>query len=183
MTWEYLDTDPFQARFGIVHSYLRDKVWGKTIVDLNCGHNAPLVHYVPARKIRDGFSLYYGNDINLDDEISYGNGRVILERIEDEKVPERLEEILDRLDVLVLLGHATGNEQESDTALGVWGSLLVKWKPSILIHEAASSFVDLITKIEDMTRLLDYQIDQRLRLIIEPDDGFVRSRIFTFYRG
>jgi len=178
MTWEYLDTEPFQARFGIVHSYLRDKVWDKTIVDLNCGHAAPLVDYIPY-----GFSLFYANDINLDDEISYGNGRVILERIMDEKVPERLEEILDRLDVLVLLGHATGNEQESDMALGVWGSLLVKWKPSILIHEAASSFSDLIAKTEDMTRLLDYQIDLRMRLIIEPDDGFVRSRVFTFYRG
>lgn len=175
MAWEYLDSLPFQARFGIVGAFLRDRVWNSVIVDLNCGKRGCLKDY-----IRYGFSLYYGNDKNLEEQRDYGNGRVILEKLEDCYVPARLDELVDRIDILVILGHAIG-DLESSTSTETWKRLVETWTPQFLVHEAISDFCELTENIEKHAMDVKYDLECRMTLSIDSGE-FVRSRIFSFYR-
>lgn len=131
MTWEYLHTRAFDARCLLIAGYLHDKVAGKHIVDLDCGH-APLVKYLPRT-----YASYYANDTHQTPETG-----IEFEPITDVEAVERL---TDRpIDILIGMGYAQGHlykhELESPTMRESVLKLAENKHPQIIVLETVTRY-------------------------------------------
>jgi hypothetical protein len=107
----------------------------KQIVDINCGRNSHLKHFI------SGDCHYYGNDI---DAIEYNSDRKIVEKIDELSVIGRLEELGITPDVITYLGDGIGdinpNGLESENGRAIVVEAIIKYNPKIVVHEAVQKY-------------------------------------------
>ncbi len=137
-----------EERLERIGKYLKNKVKGKHIVDVNCG-SAPLLNYIPHT-----FKSYYGNDISP--ELFFPNGilksnrknarmvhgNILLEYGDDEFLVEKLKG--KKIDILLILGatvgHITPGHAESETQDVTLKRLVSIHKPKIIVLEIAQEY-------------------------------------------
>lgn len=140
MAWEYLLTKELDARAMVIAGYLANKITGKVILDLNCGH-APLLRYLPKT-----YARYYGND-TLAKRLPTCDGALFLPMTDEEMVTSDI----GRVDVLVVMGmggyEITKEKLESPTLTRSILALIEKHKPEIVILECIQEFECLADNI------------------------------------
>lgn len=179
MTWEYLDTDIFQARFGIIAAYLREYAKGATLVDLNCGKEAHLFDY-----LRDDLNQYVGNDINLRSGGRIGKHAFL--KYNDTEVLAALNYITDKVDIFCHLGWGAGIisrepvESQTDTISG--RAIVQEYMPQLVILESVEKYFQFLLK--EYSPLLEssgYELAHSLSLQIDNPDSFVNRRQCAFW--
>ncbi len=127
--WNYLNTKEFDGRLMLIAGYLANKIQGKVILDLNCGH-AHLLSYIPCT-----FQKYIANDIDRDVINALANrwGYTFLEQPDD-----AMPSLIAGVDILLSLGYAAKlNEHESQTLDETIKALVQKHRPEIVVLECA----------------------------------------------
>jgi hypothetical protein len=179
MTWEYLDEDIFQTRFGIVAAYLKGKTENKTILDLNCGKDFPILKYLST-----DFRQYIGNDIAIDVGL-VGNNDLLL-KMDDRHILEFLKDKVKEVDILLHLGcggHAiSGESVESATDTETGGEIIRNYKPEIFILESVEKyFHHVLGQYGHVLNEESYKITHTLRLVIDEKEDFINHRVFRFF--
>lgn len=178
--WEYLDEPAFQTRFGVVAAYLRGRTQNKVIVDLNCGHNAGLLRYLPS-PVR-----YIGNDVLIDPSVVLGPVSDWLLDIKDSKMLGWLKQNVGTVDIFLHLGYGgrdlSGEEAESATELDSGIAIVSHFKPELIILESVRKFMEYMRAQYENCIEDDYQIRDTIRLnIFTAGHDFVGEREFYFY--
>lgn len=167
MAWEYLDTEAFDIRFMVVAGYLRDKIKGKTILDLNCG-SARFRKYIP-----DTYRKYHMNDVR---DISFDmNLKQVYYWRSDEEMVDLMKN--KKIDILLYFGHGygerTGEKLESGTVLNSIRTLVFTHKPEYLVFEGNASYEDEYHSLFGLQLLLNkYKLLHR----IEINNLLIKSR-------
>lgn len=172
MAWEYLLEE--KTRATTIARWLNDNdlVKGKIIVELACGV-ASLV------KQLEGFSLYYGNDVSkeyIDIARNYYIDNSVFEIKESKDID------IDNVDILVLMGVSTDQEQQSIVKLI---SLANERKPEIIILEGARYFerkFGLFTIVTELLKSSGYELINKEYIEIESDFHNIRRRAIFYFK-
>lgn len=186
MTWEYLDKPEFQIRYEM--ALLLTGSYRANVVDLNCGHNAPLMDLLYDDKF--WAKSYYGNDILFKQPIEDSSFRKIVENVSDEKVNDRLKELdIHPIHELYFLGDGAGDYtkelDESSTAFASFVSIVRDHKPNKVVHESAIYLEEqhgILSHGYSFLLSRGYRRFNSVDLHIYPDIGFVSYRRFNYYR-
>jgi hypothetical protein len=177
MSWDYLDTDIFQTRFGIVAAYLKERAYGKTILDMNCGQNAQFLHH-----FKSGFKQYIGNDVLAEES---DEPYRFISPISDVYLLDFLKNMGVKIDIFLHLGAGMGKiagesvESMTETASGC--AIVDYYKPEIVILESIRRFAcQMGTDYEGTLIKNGYKLAHQLTLTIDKD-SYVSTRIFQFY--
>jgi hypothetical protein len=174
MAWEYLLTNQHDARAMLIAGYLAEKIAGKTIVDLDCGH-APLLKYLPKT-----FKRYYGND-TLKERLPTYPGALFLPITDEEFVNGDFESV----DVLVVMGmggyELTKEKLESSTLTASILSMTLKYKPEIVIIECIKEFEPVIDKY--IAPHISPFYTRRHSITISVSEGRIGTRVIHIYEA
>jgi len=174
MAWEYLLTDEHDARAMLIAGYLAEKIAGKTIIDLDCGH-APLLKYLPKT-----YKRYYGNDTLVERLPMYPNG--IFSSLSD---ADYVRGSFESVDVLVVMGmggyELTHEKLESSTLTTSILSLVLEYKPEILILESIKEF-ELITE-KTIFPHIDTLYTKKHDITISVSSGRIGTRVIKIYEA
>lgn len=174
MAWEYLLTDEHDARAMLIAGYLANKIVGKTIVDLDCGH-APLLKYLPQT-----YKRYYGNDV-LAERLPKYPGALFLPIPDAEFVQNDFESV----DVLVVMGmggyELTKEKLESSTLTASIIHMAQKYKPDILIIECIKEFESIIEKYVYPHIGSSYTLKHNITISVS--DERIGNRIIKIYEA
>ena len=128
--WDYLNTKEFDGRLMLIAGYLANKIQGKVILDLDCGH-ARLLKYIP-----HSFREYIGNDIDRDTIDILANRYPEYAFLEqpDDVMADLVEQIVGQIDILLCLGYgAKLNKHESQTLDESIKALVRQYHPEVVI--------------------------------------------------
>ena len=131
-------TDPTSTeRLEKIGEYLKDKVKGKHIVDINCG-SAPILDYIP-----NTFKSFYGNDLGLEsNETRVDENKITLECLDDKELTQKLQG--KKIDIFLILGatvgHITPGHGESETQDVAIKQIVNIYKPEIIVLEMCQDY-------------------------------------------
>jgi len=135
MPWEYLDTPELDGRLLLAAGYLARRLFGKSVVDLNC-MKARLLNYLPVQ-----YAAYYCNDINY-----FPKNMLPWVDFQKKTDGEMVEYLKDKkVDILCVFGHGGGdrlpNKHESPTLTASAIQIIKDHHPEIVVLEACWDYV------------------------------------------
>jgi hypothetical protein len=177
----YLASKEFDARYAKVGAYLKGKVSGKRLVDINC-NIAGTEKYLD----RD-YASYFGNDKEeaFLQRARYSAGsNAIFRQLSDKDVGDKIKQC----DILIALGYGaaekTGEPLESATLGTSIKKIIERCSPEIVVFEMIQMFEERYQSMSEMTAWMvskGYKVDSTEAFVIPPGNGKVHKRVITFY--